>query len=98
MYEGIRMSKPKSGLFRGTSGYNKEREKTASAKNVKPPREPDFYTGTNGKTILAKHKKWIGVSRREKLLAKPKNPDVKDVVGYLYRKGSYIGIASFLER
>ncbi len=85
------MSKPKSGLFRGTKGYNKERASITSARITKPPREPDFYTGANGKTMLAKCKKWIGVSRRDRLLAKAKNADVKEVVGYLYRQGSYIG-------
>ena len=54
-------------------------------------REPDFYSGNNGKTMLAKHKRWIGVNRRERLLAKAKNPKLKEAINQLYRPGSFIG-------
>jgi hypothetical protein len=54
-------------------------------------REPDFYTGNNGKTMLAVHKRWIGVNRRERLLAKAKHPKLKDAINQLYRPGSFIG-------
>ena len=54
-------------------------------------REPDFYIGSNGKTTLAEHKSWIGVNRRERLLAKAKNPKLRNAIDQLYRPGSFIG-------
>lgn len=38
--------------------------------------EPDFYGGEKSKMLLpAKYKRWIGVSRRQKLLKKAKTPN-----------------------
>lgn len=54
-------------------------------------REPDFYTGNNGKTMLAAHKRSIGVNRRGRLLAKAKTPKLKDAINQLYRPGFFLG-------
>ncbi len=54
-------------------------------------RKTDFYVGENGQALPAKYKKWIGVSRREKLLKHAKNPMLHNAVSQLYHKGSFIG-------
>lgn len=51
----------------------------------------DFYVGTNGQVLPGKHKKWIGVSRRERLLGKAKNEKLKNAINQMYRPGSFIG-------
>lgn len=54
--------------------------------------EQDFYGGEKGKMLLsAKYKKWIGVSQRQKLLKKAKNPKLYNAVNQLYRPGAFIG-------
>lgn len=54
--------------------------------------EPDFYGGEKSKMLLpAKYKRWIGVSRRQKLLKKAKNPKLRNAVNQLYRPGAFIG-------
>lgn len=57
--------------------------------NSKP--KTDFYVGENGQILPGKHKKWIGVSKREKLLKKAKNSKLKNAINQMYRPGSFIG-------
>lgn len=83
------MSKSYSGLYKGTHG-----EMFFPNSNI------NFYVGPNGKAMKAKYKRWIGVSRRDRLLQKAKDPKVKNLVNQLYRPGSFIGdggTASILE-
>lgn len=54
-------------------------------------RKTDFYVGKNGQILPSKYKKWIGVSRRDKLLKAAKNKKLKNAVDQLYRPGSFIG-------
>lgn len=54
-------------------------------------RNTDFYVGGNGQALPGKHKQWIGVSRRDKLLKKVKNEKLKTAVDQMYRPGSFIG-------
>ena len=54
-------------------------------------RSIDFYVGTNGQVLPGKYRKWIGVSRRERLLQKVKNRKLKNAIEQLYRPGSFIG-------
>ncbi len=54
-------------------------------------RKTDFYVGKNGKALPAKYKKWIGVSRREKLLKNAKNKKLRNAIQELYHKGGFIG-------
>lgn len=75
------MSKGYSGLFRKTKGTFSG---TSSG-------QIDFYVGINGKVLEAKYKRWIGISRRERLLKKAKSPKLKNVIDQLYRPGSLIG-------
>ncbi len=75
------MSKGYSGLFKGTKGSCSD----VSSNQV------NFYVGANGKALEAKYKKWIGVSRRERLLKKAKNQKLKNAINQLYRPGSFIG-------
>ena len=72
------MSKGFSGLFAGLA---------APARKKKP----DFYVGASGKTALAKHKRWIGKSKRDKLLRSAHHPRLKSAINQLYRKGAFIG-------
>lgn len=51
----------------------------------------NFYVGENGMVLPAKHKKWIGVSRRERLLKSVRNRLLRNAVDQLYRPGSFIG-------
>lgn len=41
--------------------------------------------------LLAKYKKWIGVSRRDRLMKKAEDSELKNVVAQLYRPGTMIG-------
>lgn len=50
-----------------------------------------FYVGPNGKVLSAQYKKWIGKSRRDKLLKNVKNKSLKNAISQLYRPGSFIG-------
>lgn len=59
--------------------------------NLSITREPDFYVGPNGKVLSAQYKKWIGKSRRDKLLKNVKNKSLKNAISQLYRPGSFIG-------
>lgn len=54
-------------------------------------RKTDFYVGENGQVLPAKYKKWIGVSRRERLLKKTSNEKLRNAVKELYHKGGFIG-------
>ena len=54
-------------------------------------RKTDFYVGENGQALPGKHKQWIGVSRRDKLLAKAKNKELRNAIDQMYRPGSFIG-------
>ena len=69
------MSKGSSGLFRIRT----------------TPPTPDFYVGPNGKALPAKYKKWIGVSKREKLLRKVRDNRLKNAIDQMFRPGSFIG-------
>ena len=51
----------------------------------------DFYVGTNGGVLAGKYKKWIGVTKRERLLKKAKNPKLRNAINQLYKPGSFIG-------
>ena len=51
----------------------------------------DYYVGPNGGVLPGKFKKWIGVNRRDRLLAKAKNPKLRKAIDLLYRSGSFIG-------
>ncbi len=53
--------------------------------------KPDFYVGENGQVLPAKYKHWIGVNKRESLLKKVTNSELKNAIDKLYRKGSFIG-------
>lgn len=79
------MSKENSSLFKKTTGHRKS--EIAPIK----PKEPDFYVGIKGGVLLAKYKKWIGVSRRDRLMKKAKSPELKNAVNQLYRPGAMIG-------
>lgn len=86
------MSKGYSGLFKLTKvDYANYEIKYESSSKVKDKREPDFYVGLNKKALKAEHKKWIGVSRRDRLIKKAKHPKVKNLVNELYRSKSFIG-------
>lgn len=90
------MSKGISWHFEGTKGSGKAEtsrvalieEKLLKRDKLK---EPDFYVGAKGGILLAKYKKWIGVSRRDRLLKKAKNSMLKNAVDQLYRPGAVIG-------
>lgn len=41
--------------------------------------------------LLAKYKKWIGVSRHDRLMKKAKASELKNAVNQLYRPGAMIG-------
>lgn len=41
--------------------------------------------------LLAKYKKWIGVSKHDCLMKKAKDPELKNAVTQLYRPGAMIG-------
>lgn len=41
--------------------------------------------------LLAKYKKWIRVSRHDRLMKKAEDPELKNVVTQLYRPGTMIG-------
>lgn len=41
--------------------------------------------------LLAKYKKWIGVSRRDRLMKKAKDSELKNAVNQLYRHRAMIG-------
>ena len=51
----------------------------------------DFFVGPNGGVLTAKHKHWIGVSKRTSLLRKAKNKKLRNVINQMFRKGSFIG-------
>ena len=53
--------------------------------------QTNFYVGNNKQVLPGKHKKWIGVSRRESLLRKAKNNKLRNAIDQMYRKGSFIG-------
>lgn len=53
--------------------------------------ESDFFVGPNGKVLPKALKRWIGSSRRNSLMSKAKDPQVRNVVHQLYRPGSFIG-------
>lgn len=76
------MSKGISYLFKNTKGLKKYK---------KGQEEPDYYVGSNGGVLLAKYKKWLGVSRRKSLLRIAKNAKLKNAVDQLYRPGAIIG-------
>lgn len=93
------MNHANSGLAHGTSGSPQltlENEEMAAKareneKNIERA-EPDFYGGEKSKMLLpAKYKEWIGVSQRNTLLKKAKNPKLHNAVDQLYRPGAVIG-------
>lgn len=51
----------------------------------------DFYVGTNGGVLPGRYKDWIGVTKRDKLLKKAKNPKLRNAIDQLYKPGSFIG-------
>ena len=51
----------------------------------------DFFVGPNGGVLTAKHKHWIGVSKRTSLLRKAKNKKLRNVINQMFREGSFIG-------
>ena len=94
-------SGPKSEISNGTSGSQSSIEQMNSSlqamKNedsltdrIKQS-ESDYFIGPNGKVLPAKYKKWIGVSRRESLIKKARNPLLKNAISQLYRPDSFIG-------
>ncbi|MBR6364580.1 MAG: hypothetical protein IKS10_00565 [Lachnospiraceae bacterium] len=50
-----------------------------------------FFVGANGMALPTRHKSWIGVSRREKLLKTAKNTKLRNAINQMYRPGSFIG-------
>ena len=54
----------------------------------------DFYIGPTGRTMLSIHSGWLGVNRRDRMLAKAKNPKVRNIVNQLYRTHSMVGDGS----
>lgn len=93
------MNHGNSGLAHGTSGSpqitieNQEMAEKAKENeaNIRK-QEADFYGGEKGKLLLpAKYKKWIGVSRRQEMLKKAKNPKLHNAVNQIYRPGAVIG-------
>lgn len=87
------------GLAHGTSGSpqltidNGDMAAKAKENEAKlSQNEPDFYGGEKGKMLLpAQYKKWIGVSQRQNMLKKAKNPKLHNAVDQLYRPGAFIG-------
>ena len=54
-------------------------------------RDTDYYIGVNGKILPSQYKDWIGTNIREDLLNQTENPELKNAISQLYRKGSFIG-------
>lgn len=94
------MSKGISSLFKETKGSRKIEISRVGLIEEKPPlksdnpKEPDFYVGQNSKVMLAEHKKWLGVSRRDSMLKKAKSKELKNAVDKLYRANSIVGDGS----
>ena len=53
--------------------------------------ETDFYVSESGKVLPAEYKRWLGVSKRPKLMKKAKNTMLRNAISQLYRPGAIIG-------
>lgn len=87
------MSKGNSGYFKKTTGYDKHEStiKNRDQALTKKLSDPGFYVGVKGGVLLGKYKKWIGVNRRNRLMKKAKDAELKNAVNQLYRPGAMIG-------
>ena len=61
------------------------------AGEIKKEIATDFFVGPNGKALPAKLQKWIGTNRRNSLMKKAKNVELRKAIAQLYRKGAFIG-------
>lgn len=52
---------------------------------------PDFYTGANGKTLLAAYKEWIGDNKMKETLESCESEEARAVIRSDFRKKSFIG-------
>lgn len=87
------MSKGHSGHFEKTAGCRKYESPTKDTEQLleKKSEEPNFYVGANGGVLPFELKEWIGVNRRERLIAKAKGSELKNAINQLYRPGAMIG-------
>lgn len=56
--------------------------------------EPDFFTGTNGKTIGKEYRKWIGRNQMQIMLQKTESEEAHNYIRSDFRKTSFIGDGS----
>ena len=61
---------------------------------IKIEKEPDFYTGMNGKTISKEYKDWIGDNKMDFYLSQAQSDIVKTYIRSDFRKSSFIGDGS----
>ena len=74
---------------------NTSREKINSMRRQQYAEEndngPDFYTGANGKTLLAAYKEWIGDNKMKETLESCDLEEARAVIRSDFRKKSFIG-------
>ncbi len=61
---------------------------------IETNKEPDFYTGMNGKTISKDYKDWIGDNKMDFYLSQAQSDIVKTYIRSDFRKSSFIGDGS----
>lgn len=94
------MRQSNSGQGRGTGGSGqldieqleteqRSRQIEEALENV--PRQIDYFAGPNGMLLPAEYQSWIGDNRRESLLSRAANLQLRNAIHQLYRKNSFIG-------
>ena len=71
-----------------------EAKQKTEEREGKERKNVDFYTGPNGKTILAKYSEWIGDNKMSECLARAHEKVTKNYIRTDYRKTSFIGDGS----